>query len=204
MHRPLPPPPPPKLVVAPPPVETKPAPPPVETRPVEPPIKKVHAPVAHVKAAPVEAAKKVIEIAPVPQNVRVFIDNVDKGTINEDGKYEVTEGQHSIKLQNPLCYDYPLSVDTTAKLKYEAHLKWKPATVVIKATPDDADVQVGGTVVKSGEKAKVAIDSSSLDGTREIVVKVSADGYRSADVPLSVRAGDTLSKEVTLNKSGAE
>lgn len=205
MHRPLPPPPP-KVVVAPPPVETRPAPPPpVETKPVEPPKehKAVHPAVVH-KAAPVEAAKKVIEIAPVPPNVQVFIDDVDKGTINVDGKYEVTEGQHRVKLQNPLCFDYPLSVDTTAKLKYEAHLKWKPATVLIKATPDDAEVQVGSTVVKSGEKAKVAIDASSLDGTREIVVKVSADGYRSVDVPLSVRAGDTLTKEVVLNKSGAE
>jgi hypothetical protein len=189
------------VVVAPPPVETKPAPPPVEPKPVEPPKehKALHPAVVH-KAAPVEAAKKVIEIAPVPASVHVFIDGVDKGMI-DDGKYEVSEGQHKVELHNPLCFDTTVNVDTAVRLKWEAHLKWKPAKVVIKATPESADVAFGATVVKSGEKLTVPIDASSLDGTRAIVVKVSADGFHSADVPLTVRAGDSLTKEITL---GAE
>src|SRR5207245_1413845 len=106
--------------------------------------------------------KRVIEIAPIPPNVHVFIDGEDKGMLS-DGKYEVTEGAHKVLLQNPACFDLPTSVDPSAQQKYLLHLKWKPAKLTINATPENADIEIGGTVGASGQANNVTIGTDSED-----------------------------------------
>jgi serine/threonine-protein kinase len=164
--------------------------------------KPIHVGAPHVKAAPAEVAKKVIEIAPTPAAVRVFIDGVDKGMI-VDGKYEVSEGKHEIRLDNEKCFPLPLDVDTAVKLLYPARLKWRPASLVVNTTPANADVLIEGTVANTGEMVPVKIDPLSEDGRREVSVEVSASGYKTKKVKVQLRANEKETREVTLDKLGS-
>jgi serine/threonine-protein kinase len=185
-------------LIAPPPVEKSPDPiAPSEVEKPAPARKHVQRP------KPVATPPRVVEIVPIPAKVHVFIDGEDKGMLT-DGRYPLADGKHEVRLENELCAPLTFAVDPSQSSKYPQRLAWRPAQLVIKTTPADADVVLeGGLVASGGAALPIPINPLSEDGRREVRVKVSAAGYHSKELTVAVRAAEKAERTVTLEKLGA-
>jgi hypothetical protein len=86
-----------------------------------------------------------------------------------------------------------------------AHLKWKPANLTVNVQPHEADVLLDDKqVVRSGQMVPITIDDNSLDGRREVAVKVSAAGYKTQDIKVKLRAAETRLLPVELKSRDEE
>ncbi|HEX4461202.1 MAG TPA: hypothetical protein VIA18_24650, partial [Polyangia bacterium] len=78
-----------------------------------------------------------------------------------------------------------------------ARLRWKPARLTVRVVPDNADVQVDDSILRSGQPIDVNIPELS-DGKKTVSVRVSAPGRASQQLSLELRANDQKIQPVTL------
>ena len=182
-----------------------PAPPPLNAiippvKPVEDPKPIVRHAALHVpKAAPVAPAHRLVELVPVPSAVRVSLDGSDLGDYDPSHKFDLDDKPHTFAFSSPFCYPKSVTVEPGQTGKVTVRLRWKPASLLIHAKPENADVLIdGGMVATAGERIPISIPDMSEDGRREVSVKVSARGHQSRTVTVRVRANEMQEQTVTL------
>jgi len=193
-------------IAAPPPAPEAAPPPPVTPAPVAVPAHDkpivTHAAHPRVKTPePAPPATKTIELAPIPRNVKVSIDGGEKREYT-DGKYELDDRPHTIRLESDYCFPKTITVDpskTTGPIT--ARLSWKAARLTVKTTPPDADVVIDDAIVaKVGAPIEIKIPELSDDGRREVSVAVSARGFASRTVKVLLRANEKHEESLVLEK----
>jgi hypothetical protein len=106
---------------------------------------------------------------------------------------------------SPFCYPRSITVDPDQSGKVTVRLRWKPASLLIHAVPDNADLVIDGSLVATaGARVPVPIPEASEDGRREVSVKVSARGHLSQTLQIKLRANELQERTVTLPTAGSE
>jgi serine/threonine-protein kinase len=159
--------------------------------------------------APVVAMeeKRFVELVPTPKAVRVSLDGKPLGDFGPElARLELGPGAHTFVFESPFCYPKTVTVgEKESPGRLVARLKWKPATLIVEAHPAEADVLIDGRlVVRSGQPVPLPIDETSLDGRREVAVKVSAPGHQTAELTLKLRANEALRHPIELKPRGHE
>ncbi len=159
----------------------------------------------HDRVAPPAAPLRVVDLVPMPKAVRVSLDGHALGDFGPAlSRLTLPAGPHTITFENAACYPWEKTIaanDSPGPLI--AHLRWKPSSLKVIVTPPSAtltaDVLVDGKfAVRSGQSLPVAIGEQSVDGRREVQVKVSAPGFRSATANITVRAGQLEEHPIAL------
>ena len=196
------------VVPKPAPVEAKPKP--IEPKPSEPKAiePKPTLKMAMVKPRAVEPppavkpATRSFELKPMPQAVRVSVDNGPFVDYDPTRKYELTPVAHTIVVASDYCFPETLTIQPD-ETERRVRLKWKPASLTLDVQPPDADIVVEGmrTVFSSGQAIALRIDGESP--RREVKVKVSARGHRSQTLAITVGAADPKREKVVLEPIAA-
>jgi serine/threonine-protein kinase len=151
--------------------------------------------------AAAHAALKTIELAPIPRNVKVFIDGADKGAYS-DGRYQLDERPHQIRLESDYCFPKTLTVEPSkVSGPITARLQWKAARLIVMTKPTDADVVIDDSVIATpGAPIEIKIPELSDDGRRQVSVAVSAKGFTSRTLNVPLRANERHQESVVLEK----
>ncbi len=157
--------------------------------------------------------KTVAEIAPVTTRT-ITVDAEPQGDLKialDDGKWEefdpsrgypLDDKPHVFHLKSAYVVSEDVQVAPGEVDKKKVRLRWKAAKLTIHATPENADVMIENKPpAHSGDGVDLFFKT---EGRRDVAVKVSAPGYRSATLSVPVRAGDVLDKKVELDKAGNE
>jgi tRNA A-37 threonylcarbamoyl transferase component Bud32 len=149
---------------------------------------------------PLVGPARTFELAPNPKAVTVFLDGKRMGDYGPQlSSLEVPPGRHTVRFESPYCFPKDVDIDDNEPAgRKAARLRWKPARLTIKADPETADVQVDGSMMRSGQSIDVRIPELSDDGKKTVIVKVSAPGYAGKQLSLELRANDQKQQTVAL------
>jgi hypothetical protein len=156
--------------------------------------------VVHEKvAATVVAPARTFELAPTPKAVTVFLDGKRMGDYGPQlQQLEVPGGRHTVRFESPYCFPKDVEIDDSEPAgRLAARLRWKPARLTVKADPDNADILVDGSILRSGQQIDVTIPELS-DGKKTVKVRVSAPGHASQTLAVEMRANDQRVQNVAL------
>jgi len=129
-------------------------------------------------------------LLPYPTAVKV---SVDHGPARDYGpdmrRLTLNAGLHLIRLSSRYCYPKTITIakDQPGGV-LRPHLTWRWASLKI-VTNEPADVQAGPSVGSSGQDIRIPIPKDSLDGSRKVLVKVSASGYHTLQREITLQAG---------------
>jgi hypothetical protein len=113
----------------------------------------------------------------------------------------IPAGRHTVRFESPYCFPKDVEIGENEPAgRLAARLRFKPARLTVKAEPDNADIVVEGSILRSGQPLDVNIPDFS-DGKKSVTVKVSAPGYATKTLPVEVRANDQHVQSVVLDKS---
>ncbi len=142
---------------------------------------------------------RTFELAPTPKAVSVFLDDKPLGDYGPRlARLVVPAGPHVVRFESPYCFAKEVEIrggEPAGRLA--ARLRWKPARLTVRVVPDNADVLVDGSILRSGQPIDVNIPELS-DGKKTVSVRVSAPGRASQQLSLELRANDQKVQPVTL------
>ncbi|MCD6497881.1 MAG: serine/threonine protein kinase [Deltaproteobacteria bacterium] len=139
-------------------------------------------------------------LLPYPTAVKV---SVDRGPSRDYGpdlrRLPLAPGPHRIRLSSRYCYPKTITItkDQPGGI-LRPHLTWRWASLKV-VTNASADVQAGPSVGSSGQAIRIPIPKDSLDGSRKVLVKVSASGYHTLQREVTLQAGTHRVLKVHLN-----
>jgi hypothetical protein len=108
-----------------------------------------------------------------------------------------------VHFESPYCFPKDVEIrDGEPGGRLAARLRWKPARLTVKTVPENADVMVEGSIVRSGQPIDVNIPELS-DGKKTLTIKVSAPGHATERATIELRANDQKQQAVTLHPLGA-
>lgn len=144
-------------------------------------------------------ATRFFELVPTPKAVTVFVDGKRLGDYGPQlQRVALPGGHHVVRFESPYCFPKDVDVDgNDPSGRVAARLRWKPARLTVKTTPDTADVLVDGSILRSGQPIDVNIPELS-DGKKTVTVQVSAPGYQSRRLAVELRANDQRVQAVDL------
>ncbi len=158
---------------------------------------------------PPSGPARVVELVPTPKAVQVKLDGLPLGDFGPALSHlTLAAGAHVVRFESPSCFAKDIAVaanDSPAQIV--AHLRWKNASLRVNVLPAAAAADVlidTKTAVRAGASVPVSIDEQSLDGRRIAQLKVSANGYRTATLNVTLRAGQETVEDVTLQPSDGE
>jgi hypothetical protein len=151
----------------------------------------------------VAAPPRTFELAPTPKAVSVWLDGKPLGDYGPElAQLEVSPGRHLVHFESSYCFPKDVEIrDGEPGGRLAARLRWKPARLTVKTVPEEADVLVEGSIVRSGQPIDVNIPELS-DGKKTITIKVSASGYSTQRSTIELRANDQKMHPVTLQILG--
>lgn len=160
---------------------------------------KLAATAATTAPPPAVEPPRTFELAPTPKAVSVFLDDKPLGDYGPQlARLAVPAGPHVVRFESPYCFAKEVEIrggEPAGRLA--ARLRWKPARLTVRVTPDNADVLVDGSILRSGQPIDVNIPELS-DGKKTVNVKVSAPGHASQQLSLELRANDQKVQAVSL------
>ncbi len=150
------------------------------------------------------AHKRSFELVPTPKAVRVLLDGVALGDYGPQLQAIEVDGQaHTVTFDSPFCYPETVAIEPgTEPGRILRRLKWRPATLTVRADPADADVLIDDRVIaRSGHAMPLPIPPLS-DGRRTVKVTVSSPGHASLERELTLRANEIQTLDATLHPTG--
>jgi tRNA A-37 threonylcarbamoyl transferase component Bud32 len=155
-------------------------------------------------APPPNEPPRMFELAPTPKAVSVFLDDKLLGDYGPQlARLAVPSGPHVVRFESPYCFAKEVEIrggEPAGRLA--ARLRWKPARLTVRVVPDNADVLVDGSILRSGQPIDVNIPELS-DGKKTVSVRVSAPGHASQQLSLELRANDQKVQAVSLAAEAA-
>ncbi|HWE31434.1 MAG TPA: serine/threonine-protein kinase, partial [Polyangia bacterium] len=115
---------------------------------------------------------RTFELAPTPKAVSVFLDDKPLGDYGPQlARLTVPPGAHVVRFESPYCFAKEVEIrggEPAGRLA--ARLRWKPARLTVRVVPDNADVQVDDSILRSGQPIDVNIPELS-DGKKTVSVR---------------------------------
>jgi PKD repeat protein len=138
-----------------------------------------------------------IQVTSVPPDARIFIDNVDTRQQTNTTIDNVLPGLHTVKVTKD---DYkpaelPITVVADQTVDADFILEQLTGSIDVTSVPDGAKIYLDN--VDSGKKTNNTVGGILL-GTR--TVKVTKDGYKPAEMPVTVEADQTVNADFILEQ----
>jgi hypothetical protein len=158
----------------------------------------------HVVAPPVVLPPRRFELVPNPKAVTVALDGKPLGDYGPALEHvDVPPGRHTVRFESPYCFPKDIVIEENDPAgRLATRLRWKPARLTVKAEPENADVLIDGSILRSGQSIDVPIPEIS-DGKQTVKVKVAADGFVTSERQVELRANDAKVETVTLRAADA-
>jgi hypothetical protein len=145
-----------------------------------------------------------VEVIPHPKAVQITLNGRLLGSYGPELRFvSLPRGNSTLVFSNEACcFDKVVKImakDQRTELPVE--LRWKPGRVKVFVTPAvPADVVVGNQVTRPGQEVDVPIPSYLRSGRYVLLVKVSAQGFETEQISVTVRANMTTPIVVKLKK----
>lgn len=150
---------------------------------------------------PALPALRRVELVPTPKALTIWVDGRLLGAYGPRLRHlELPFAPVTLVFRNDACC-FEQTVQLDAQWQGQAlrvRLPWKPARVIVRVdpTPPGATVVVGNVAARPGQAIEVPIPSYADDGRTQVQVTASAEGFRTEERTVTVRANTTA--EVTM------